>query len=146
MKSIYIVLIIVAIIVIASIVALYFWGKRAQKKQDESKEQMEAMKQTIPLLIIDKKRMSLKNAGLPAAVLEQTPFYLRRSKVPVVKAKVGPKIMTLMCDPKVYEILPLKKEVRADISGIYITAVKGLRGSLDIPVKEKKGLFSRKKK
>ena len=77
--------------------------------------------------------MKLKEAGLPDIVIENTPKYLRRSKVPVVKAKVGPKIMTLMC---------VKKEVKATISGIYITAVKGVRGPLDVPEK-KKGFFAR---
>ena len=73
---------------------------------------------------------------------ENTPKYLRRSKVPVVKAKVGPKIMTLMCDAQVYPLIPVKKEVKATISGIYITAVKGVRGPLDVPEK-KKGFFAR---
>ncbi len=140
-----ILLIVLAILAIAC-VALYFFGKRAQKKRDASQEQIDAMKQTIPLLIIDKNTMRLKNAGLPAMVMEQTPFYLRHSKVPIVKAKVGPKIMTFMCDAKVYEMIPLKKEVKAEVSGIYITGVRGMRGSLDVPVKEKKGIFSRFKK
>lgn len=137
----------IVLVILAGIcVALYFFGKRAQKKQEESQAQMEAMKQTVPLLVIDKRKMKMKDAGLPAVVYENTPKYLRRSKVPVVKAKVGPKVMTLLCDAKVYDIIPVKKEVRADLSGIYITAVRGLRGPLEVPVKEKKKFFSRKKK
>ena len=54
--------------------------------------------------------MKLKEAGLPDIVIENTPKYLRRSKVPVVKAKVGPKIMTLMCDAQVYPLIPVKKD------------------------------------
>ena len=81
---------------------------------------MEAVAQTINMLIIDKKTMRLKDAGLPAAVIENTPKYLRRSKVPIVKAKVGPKIMTLMCDAQVFPLIPVKKEVKAVVSGIYI--------------------------
>ncbi len=73
------------------------------------------------MLIIDKKKMKLKEAGLPAVVLENTPKYLRRAKVPVVKAKVGPKIMTLMCDGRVFEVIPVKKEIKAIVSGLYIT-------------------------
>lgn len=38
--------------------------------------------------------------------------------------------MTLMCDAQVYPLIPVKKEVKATISGIYITAVKGVRGPL----------------
>ena len=71
--------------------------------------------------------------------------YLRRSKVPVVKAKVGPRIMTLMCDAQIYPLIPVKKEVKATVSGIYITGVKGVRGALETPEK-KKGFFARFKK
>ena len=94
------------------------------------------------MLIIDKGRIRLKDAGFPPIVLENTPKYLRRSKVPVVKAKVGPKVLTLMCDAQVYPTIPVKKEVKATVSGIYITGVKGLRGPLETPEK-KKGFFAR---
>ena len=85
--------------------------------------------------------MKLKEANLPSAVLENTPKYLRRTKVPVVKAKVGPRVMTLMCDAKIFDLIPIKKEVKATVSGIYITAVKGVRGPLEAPEKAKKKAF-----
>ena len=134
-------LVILAILNIACIV-LYFLGKKAEKKQAEQQEQLDAVKQTVSMLIIDKGRVRLRDAGFPPIVVENTPKYLRRSKVPVVKAKVGPKVMTLMCDAQIYPIIPVKKEVKATISGIYITGVKGLRGPLDTPEK-KKGFFAR---
>lgn len=140
-----IVMIVILVVLIAALIALYFFGKKAEKKQAEQKEQMDAMAQTMNMLIIDKKRMKLKEAGLPAVVLENTPKYLRRTKVAVVKAKVGPKIMTLMCDEQVFPLIPIKKEVKAVVSGIYITGVKGLRGPLETP-KKKKGFFARFKK
>lgn len=139
------IVLIITLIVALGCVALYFFGKKAQKKQEASQEQMDALKQTVSLLVIDKKKLKLKSAGLPPIVLEKTPFYLRFSKVPVVKAKVGPKIMTLMCDAKVYDMIPVKKEVKADISGIYITGVRGLRGPLEMPEKKKKKWYSLKK-
>ena len=137
-----IIMLIVLVVLIGVCVALYFFGKKAQKKQAEQQQQMDAVAQTISMLIIDKKKMKLKDAGLPAVVLENTPKYLRRSKVPVVKAKVGPKGMTLMCDASIYDLIPVKKEVKATVSGIYITAVKGVRGSLETPPK-KKGFWAR---
>ena len=71
---------------------------------------------------------------------------MRRMKMPFVKAKVGPRIMTLIADPKVYEILPVKKEVKAVVSGIYITEIKSVRGGA-IPAPPKKtGFFARFKK
>ena len=61
------------------------------------------------MLVIDKKRMKLKEAGFPSVVIDNTPKYLRRAKVAVVKAKVGPKVMTLMCDEKVFSTHSCKK-------------------------------------
>ena len=145
MKTGTIILIIVILVLIAACVALYFFGKKAEKKQAEQQEQMKAIAQNISMLVIDKKRMKLKEAGLPAVVLENTPKYLRGAKMPVVKAKVGPKVMTLMCDEKIFPLIPVKKEVKAVVSGLYITDVKGMRGALDTPQK-KKGFFARFKK
>lgn len=145
MKTGTIVLIVILVVLVAVLIALYFFGKKAEKKQAEQKAQMDAVAQTMNMLIIDKKRIKLKEAGLPAVVLENTPKYLRRTKVAVVKAKVGPKIMTLMCDEQIFPLVPVKKEVKAVVSGIYITNVRGLRGPLETPQK-KKGFFSRFKK
>lgn len=142
MNTFTIVLLVILIVSIIACVVLYFLGKRAEKKQAEQQKQLEAAAQTVSMLIIDKGRLRLKDAGLPPLVLENTPKYLRRSKVPVVKAKVGPKIMTLMCDADIFPLIPVKKEVKATVSGIYITAVRGLRGSLDTPQK-KQGFFAR---
>ena len=130
MSTFTIVLLVILIVLIVACVVLYFLGKKAEKRQAEQQEQLDAVAQTVSMLIIDKGKMRMKDAGLPAIVLENTPKYLRRSKVPVVKAKVGPKIMTLMCDAQIYPLIPVKKEVKATVSGIYITAVKGLRGPL----------------
>ncbi len=137
-----IITIVVIVLLVAAIVGLYFWGKKLQKKQEAQEQQVKSMAQNVTMLIIDKKRMKIKEAGLPAAVLENTPKYLRGSKVPVVKAKVGPKIMTLMCDEKIFDLVPVKKEVKAVVSGIYMTDVKGIRGPLATK-EEKKGFFKR---
>lgn len=139
------IMLIVLVVLIIALVVLYFFGKKAEKKQAAQKEQMEAAAQQVNMLIIDKGKMKLRDAGFPSVVVENTPKYLRRTKVPVVKAKVGPKIMTLMCDNEVFPLIPIKKEVKATVSGIYITAVRGLRGPLEAPAK-KKGFFSRFKK
>ena len=142
MSKVTIVLLVILAILIIACIVLYFLGKKAEKKQAEQQEQLDAVKQTVSMLIIDKGRVRLRDAGFPPIVVENTPKYLRRSKVPVVKAKVGPKVMTLMCDAQIYPIIPVRKEVKATISGIYITGVKGLRGPLDTPEK-KKGFFAR---
>ena len=128
-----IVLLVVIAITIAAMVGLYFFGKKTQAKKEEQDAQMAAVAQSVTMLIIDKKRLKIKDSGLPQAVIDQTPWYLRWSKLPVVKAKVGPRVMTLIADESVFAEIPVKKEVKATVSGIYITAVRGLRGPLEKP-------------
>lgn len=135
------IIITVLVILVVLLVVLYFVGKKMQKKQAEQQTQIEAAKQTVTMLIIDKKKLRLKDAGLPAAVLEQTPKYMRRAKFPIVKAKIGPQIMSLICDAAIFDIVPVKKEVKATISGIYITDVRGIRGKLNTGPAKKKGKF-----
>ena len=138
------IILIILAVVAAILVVLYFVGTKLQKKQAEQQSMMEAMAQTVSMLVIDKKRMKLKDAGFPPMVYEQTPKYLRRAKVPVVKAKVGPRIMTLMCDEKVFAVLPVKQEAKVVVSGIYITAIKSVRGSGITPPPSKKKKKDRK--
>lgn len=122
---------------------LYFVGKNLQKKQDEQKALLDANKQTVSLLVIDKKRMKIKDANLPAAVTSQIPKMSQNIKVPLAKVKVGPQIMTMFCDEAVYDLIPVKKEVKAEISGIYIVGVKGVHGTVIKKEEKKKGLFKR---
>ncbi|MCR5419073.1 MAG: hypothetical protein K6E84_09180 [Lachnospiraceae bacterium] len=136
-------LIMLAVLIIA-VVVLYFLGKKAQKRQAEQQEQIEAAKQMVSMLIIDKKKMKLKDAGLPQMVLDQTPKLLRGTKLPIVKAKIGPQIMSLVCDEKIFDKVPVKKEVKAAISGIYIVEVKGLHNAKQSKEPEKKKNFFQK--
>ena len=142
MSKVTIILLVILIVLIIGCIVLYFLGKKAEKKQADQQAQLQAAAQTVSMLIIDKGRLKLKDAGFPPIVLENTPKYLRRSKVPVVKAKIGPRIMTLMCDAEIFPMIPVKKEVKATVSGIYITSVRGIRGPLETPPK-KKGFFAR---
>ncbi len=144
--SVFNVLLIILLVLVVILGVLYFFGRKAQKKQAAQQEQMEAMKQTVSMLIIDKKMMRIKDSGLPQMVIDQTPKLMRRSKLPIVKAKVGPRVMTLVADAKIFELIPVKKEVKATVSGIYITEVRGVRGPLETPAPKKKGIFARFKK
>ena len=145
MKPWIIVLIVLAVIAVI-LGLLYYFGKKAQTKQAAQQEQMEAMKQTVTMLIIDKKKLRMKDSGLPQMVIDQTPKLMRRSKLPIVKAKVGPKINILIADEKVFDLIPVKKEIKAEVSGLYIVGVKGIRGSLEAPQKKKKGFLARFRK
>ena len=132
-------------VLVVLFIALIIFGRHLQKRQDEQNELMETMKQTVSMLIIDKKRLKLSEAGFPKQVYDQMPKYTRRMKMPIVKAKVGPKVMTLMCDQKVFDMLPVKTEVKAVVSGIYITDFRGVRGNTIVATKKKK-LLDRFKK
>ena len=129
---------IILLVIIVIFTLLYFLGRKAQKKQAEQQALLEQSKQTVSMLIIDKKRMKIKDAGLPSMVLEQTPKLMRNSKLPIIKAKVGPQIVSLICDEKIFDSVPVKKEVKAVVSGLYVLGVKGLHGKNDaLPVKKK---------
>ena len=145
-----IVLLVILAILLIAFIALVIVGNKLRKKQDAQQEQIEAAKQVLSMLVIDKKKMKLKDAGLPKMVVEQTPKYLRGSKMPFVKAKIGPRIMTLMAEPKVFEQIPVKAEIKAEVSGIYITGIKSVRGGkIVVEEKPQKGLkkfFNRSKK
>ena len=138
MKTWAVVLLVILAILIVAVVVLYFLGRKMQKKQEEQQQQIEAYKQNVTMLVIDKKIMKLKEAGLPQSVIDNTPKMMRRSKLPIVKAKVGPQIVTLVCDQKIFDLVPVKKEVKATVSGIYLTSVKAVRGTLVQPENQKK--------
>ena len=131
MSKLTIILLVILVVLVVALVVLYFVGRKAQRRQIAQKEQMEAVAQTVSMLIIDKKKLKLSESGLPEQVIQQTPKLLRRNKLPIVKAKVGPRIMTLACDAQVFELLPVKKEVKVVVSGIYITEIKSARGGLE---------------
>ena len=73
MKALTITLIVIIAVLLVAFVVLYFLGRKAEKKQAEQQKTLEANAQTVNLLVIDKKKLKLKEAGLPSIVVEQTP-------------------------------------------------------------------------
>jgi hypothetical protein len=134
-------LIVVAIIGIL-LFFLYRFGDKQQKKQEEARQQMYDNMQVVTMLVIDKKRMKISEAGFPKAVLAQMPKRASRSKAPVVKAKIGPQIVSLLCDESVYDQVPVKAEIKAQISGIYIVGIKNTR-NVAPPEPEKKNFIQK---
>ena len=144
MSTVSIVLIVVLVVVLVALGVLAFWGNKQQKKAESAQQQIEAAAQPMTMLVIDKKKMKLTESGLPKIVIDSTPKLMRRTKVPVVKAKVGPRIMTLIADDKIYDLIPVKQEIKAMVSGMYILSVRNLRGpALTAPPKV--GFFQRMK-
>ena len=76
-------------------------------------------------------------------VIDQAPKLMRRTKLPIVKAKIGPKISILIADEKIFELIPVKKEVKADVSGLYIVGVRGNPRSSGDPAPEEEGIFQK---
>lgn len=135
---------IVLLVLLVIMAILYFLGRKAEKKQDEQQKALEANAQTISLFVIDKKKMRLKDAGLPSVVLEQAPKLAKAAKLPIVKVKAGPRVMNLIADTKVYDAILPKQEIKATVSGLYITSFKRIRGPVSEPPKKKK-LFGKNK-
>lgn len=133
-----IVMIVVLVVMAVLLFVLYRFGSKMQKRQEESQAQMQANSQVVSMLIIDKKRMRIKDAGLPKMVTEQVPKYMRRAKLPIVKVKAGPQTLNMICDEKIFDTIPVKKEVKAVVSGLYITSVKGLHAPLEKRPEKKK--------
>jgi len=117
---------IILLVLLAILGVLYYFGNKMQKKQLEQREEITAAAQPVSMFIIDKKIMPMKDAKLPKAVMDQAPKRYQKAKIPVVKAKIGPQITTLICDEAIYSDVPSHGEVKAMVSGIYLTSVKTL--------------------
>lgn len=139
-----ILLIILAVLVVV-LGVLYIVGLYLQKKADSQQGLIESSKQTVSIFVIDKKNLRLKESNLPKLVQDQVPFYLKWRKMPLVKAKIGPKITTLMCEEKVFKDLPIKKTIKVELAGIYIVGVKSKpkpkKGPKNPIIEEKKSFF-----
>lgn len=139
-------LVIIAIVVILFVV-LYIVGTKLQKKQASQQEAMDASAQQMTLFIIDCKMMRAMDANLPKIVTDQIPKMMKKAKLPIVKAKVGPRVMSLICDAKVFNTIAPKQEVKATVSGIYITAAKRIRGPIvETDPKKRKEQMKQEKK
>lgn len=121
-----IILIVLAVLAVI-LVILYFVGKKMKTKADGQQALIDQSKMTTSILVIDKKKMKIQDSNFPKVVQDQVPFYLKYRKIPMIKAKIGPKIMTLMCDDKVFKEMPVKKQVKVEIAGMYIIAIKGMK-------------------
>lgn len=137
-----VILSILAVVLVAFIV-LMIVGSRLQKKANSQQEALASAAQTVSMLIIDKKKLKIAEANLPKVVTDQVPKYARRAKFPIVKARVvggGSKPMNLIADAAVFDILPVGKECKVVVSGIYITEIKSVRGGAIPAPPKKKGL------
>jgi len=134
--------IIAAVVLVVIVAALYFLNRWAGKRMATQNEMVEKHKQTVTIYVIDKKKDKVTNANLPKAMASQIPRMGRMMKMPLVKAKVGKDIMTLMCDNKVFPALPVKKNVTVEMAGIYIVGMKGMKTKSELAASRGKTVSS----
>ena len=124
--------IIISIVAAVLVVGFYFLNKWAGQRAATQQEMVAQHKQSAAIYVIDKKKDKITNANFPKAVAEQIPRMSKIMKVPLVKAKIGPQIMTLVCDDNVFDALPVKKTVTVDIAGAYIVGMKGMKTKMEM--------------
>ena len=142
-------IILLVVLGVAAVVAgLYFLNRWAYKKMDAQQSLIDSQKMTQTIYVIDKKRDKVTNINLPKAVISQMPKTAKLMKMCFVQAKIGPQIMTFMCDKNVYAALPVKKSVKVELAGIYIVNMVGMKSKEEIKKieKEKKAKAKAEKK
>ena len=129
-----IVLIVLAVIAVI-LVILYFVGSKLQAKQANTEKTMKQMSMVVSLLVLSKDKLHIKDSGLMKQVQDAIPAYMRWRKFPIVKARIikaniagGAQVMSFICDPKVFKVMPVKTEVKVTIVGIYITKLHSAKG------------------
>lgn len=134
-------IIVIAIIVIGLVMGgLFLLNRWVAKKYSTQQNLIDKTKQTVSIYVIDKKKDYAKNINLPKAFFAKMPKIYNYLKLYFVQAKYGPKIVTLMCDKRIYNAIQVKKTVKVDISGLYIVSIKGMKSEYEIKQiqKEKK--------
>ncbi len=119
------ILFIVLIIIIIALAVLYYFNRKNMGKMVQAQDFIEQNKVLTQIFVIDKKMEKPSPTNMTKAVYEQMPKTAKIRKMPLVKAKVGPQIVNLMCDKSVFEIIPVKKNVKVELAGIYIVKVQG---------------------
>lgn len=120
-------------LILGAIIALLVAGffiirKRMQKKMDEQQDLVNQHKVSTPILVLEKRMGKVKDANIPKNVLAQIPKVYKIRKVPIVKAKIGPQVMDLLCDEDLFDKIPEKKTVQAELAGIFIAGIKPVKG------------------
>ena len=95
------------------------------KKYANQQDLIDKSKMSTSIFVINKKKMYLKDANLPKAWEGSVPKIYRFMKLPMVQAKIGNKIMNLVCDKKVFKAIEIKKSCKVEMTGIYILGFAG---------------------
>jgi len=120
------IMIIVIVILALLCVGMYYLNKRGMKKMIQTQDFIDQNRTTVQIFVIDKRQEKPSPSNMPKAVYEQMPKTAKMRKTNLVRAKVGPQIVTLMCDKPVYQVIPVKKTVKVDLAGMYIVGITGM--------------------
>ena len=104
---------------------------------DEQQVMVDKMKMVQPIYVIDKKHDRITNVNMPKMVMDQMPARAKLMKMYFVQAKIGPQIITFITDKLVYDALPLKKQVKVEIAGIYIVKMIGMKSKEELKAEQK---------
>lgn len=132
-------LIIIAVILVIVLAIMYYFNRKNLGKMTQAQDFINQNKTTMQIFVIDKKLEKPTPSNLTKAIYDQMSKTSRMRKMPMVKAKVGPQIVTLMCDKSVYQVLPVKKSIKVELAGIYIVKIHGM----NLADKKKKTLKER---
>jgi L-cystine uptake protein TcyP (sodium:dicarboxylate symporter family) len=126
------IILIVFAVIVAIGVGVYFLNRWANKRYTQQQDMVEKNKQSASIYVIDMKRDKAANVNLPKVVMENLPRTAKAVKMNFVKAKVGPQIVTLMCDKNIFAALDVKKTYQVELAGIYIVSVKGAKTKFEM--------------
>jgi len=116
--------IIIGAVVAGLVVGYFFLRKNMNKKMDDQQSMVNQHKVTTSILVLEKRKDRVQNANMPKSVKDQIPKIYKVRKVPIVRAKIGPQVMDLLCDEKIFDKLPEKKSVSVELAGIFIAGIK----------------------
>ncbi len=119
------------LIIVCIAVAIFFLftthlGKKRQKESFEAQNLLEQHKMITPILVIEKRYEKPSPTNMPKSYYDRLPAKSRRNKYGILKAKVGPQIVTLFCDKPVYEVIVPKKTYKVELSGAIILGIEGM--------------------
>lgn len=99
---------------------------------------------------MNKRRDKITNVNMPKMVIDQIPKWSKFMKMNFVQVKVGPQILTLIADKRVFDAMPLKKTVKVEIAGLYIVNIVGMKSAEEMKAiakaKKEKAKEDKKKK
>lgn len=119
------ILLLITIIIAVLLLGIIILNRWAVKRFDKQQDLIDKSKTVTNIFVIDKKKMKINDANLPKVIIESIPKFYRVFKMPMVQAKIGNKIMNLICDKKAFKTMPIKKSIKVELAGIYIVNVVG---------------------